>query len=216
MARRRSSGPIIRTPQTAVLRDAQGNEIEITYILARSGRRTTSLTVSQEGLLTIHTTRKASQDYIDGLLVEHCAWILRQMTRQTARRQAALAQVSGLTQEERERTARLAAEHMRTLLAERIRHYEPMLPGDHIEITKVRIAMQRTRWGSCSARGTLSFNVRLYLAPPEALDYVVVHELCHLVHMNHSAQFWALVGQLMPEYRTWRQWLHDHGMTLQF
>lgn len=216
MARRRASGIIVRTQEHAVLRCSDGTSAEITYILARSGRRTTSLTVSQEGILTIHTTRTASQDYVEGLLREHSAWILRQIARQTARLQAAQEQISGLSEAERARSVHAAAEHMRTLLSERIQHYAPMLPTDHIPITKVRIAMQRTRWGSCSARGTLSFNVRLYLAPAEALDYVVVHELCHLVHMNHSAQFWTLVEQLMPEYRTWRKWLHDHGNTLQF
>lgn len=104
---------------------------------------------------------------------------------------------------------------LRPLLQERIAHYEPMLPTEHIGITRVRIAMQRTRWGSCSSRGTLSFNVRLMLAPPEILDYVVVHELCHLSQMNHSAAFWELVGTMDPDWRVHRQWLREHGEELQ-
>lgn len=216
MTRRRASGTIIRTQETAVLQRADGTPVEITYILARSGRRTTSLSVSREGILTIHTTRTASAGYIADLLRLHGDWILRQMERQQERRDAAMEQVAGLTMEEREQTARNAALRMRGLVTERIRHYEPMLPANHIRITRVRLAMQQTRWGSCSARGTLSFNTRLYLAPPEALDYVVVHELCHLVHMNHSREFWALVESLMPDYRTWRQWLKDNGNLLQY
>lgn len=105
---------------------------------------------------------------------------------------------------------------MHLLLEARIAYYEPMLPAEHIRITRVRVAMQRTRWGSCSSRGTLSFNVRLYLAPPEALDYVVVHELCHLVHMNHSKEFWALVESIMPDYKVWRRWLRENGNSLHF
>lgn len=216
MTRRRSSGPIVRTQETAILHGADGTSAEITYILARSGRRTTTLTVSQEGLLTIHTTRTASPGYIAGLLAQHGDWILHQMARQQARREAAQQNAANLTPEERQRSIRLAANHMRPLLKERLQHYEPMLPPEHTRITRIRIAMQRTRWGSCSARGTLSFNVRLYLAPPEALDYVVVHELCHLVHMNHSREFWTLVETLMPDYRIWRKWLKDNGNTLQY
>ena len=79
---------------------------------------------------------------------------------------------------------------------------------------RVAIREQRTRWGSCSSRGTLSFNWKLYLTAPECLDYVVVHELCHLVHMDHSPAFWAEVERIMPDYRTWKKWLRDNGDTL--
>ena len=73
---------------------------------------------------------------------------------------------------------------------------------------------QRTRWGSCSSRGTLSFNWRLALAPLEVLDYVVVHELCHLREANHSPRFWRLVGERRPGWREQRAWLREHGAEL--
>jgi len=79
---------------------------------------------------------------------------------------------------------------------------------------RIRIGDQRTLWGSCSMRGTLSFNWRLVLAPLEVLDYVVVHELCHLHVPNHSKRFWALVEQHRPEWRDQRGWLHEHGPEL--
>ena len=79
---------------------------------------------------------------------------------------------------------------------------------------RIRIGGQRTLWGSCSPRGTLSFNWRLVLAPPEVLDYVVVHELCHVRVPNHSRQFWALVEQHRPSWRRQRDWLRDHGPEL--
>jgi predicted metal-dependent hydrolase len=78
----------------------------------------------------------------------------------------------------------------------------------------VRIANQRTRWGSCSTTGAMSFNWRLLLAPPEILDYVVWHEACHLVHMDHSPRFWSLLERHVPDYRVPRRWLRDHGATL--
>lgn len=78
----------------------------------------------------------------------------------------------------------------------------------------IRIKGQKTRWGSCSARGILNFNWRLILAPPRVLDYVVVHELCHLVHLDHSRRFWARVGAVLPAYPEARAWLTEHGSTL--
>jgi len=73
---------------------------------------------------------------------------------------------------------------------------------------------QRTRWGSCSSTGALSFNWRLLLAPEDVLDYVVWHEACHLAVLDHSARFWALVERHLPGYREPRAWLRRHGPTL--
>lgn len=73
---------------------------------------------------------------------------------------------------------------------------------------------QRTRWGSCSARGAMSFNWRLLLAPAAVLDYVVWHEACHLRLMDHSPRFWALVAEHCPGYEEQRRWLRRHGAML--
>ncbi len=83
-----------------------------------------------------------------------------------------------------------------------------------VDYTSVRIANQRTRWGSCSTTGAMSFNWRLLLGPPEILDYVVWHEACHLVHMDHSRRFWSLLERHRPDYRAPRRWLRDNGATL--
>lgn len=78
----------------------------------------------------------------------------------------------------------------------------------------IRIKSQKSCWGSCSSRGNLNFNWHLIMAPPEILDYVVVHELCHLNHMNHSNDFWQMVGQFIPDYKTKRKWLKENGKYL--
>ena len=78
----------------------------------------------------------------------------------------------------------------------------------------IEVRDQRTRWGSCSTRGTLSFNWRLVLAPFAVLDYVVVHELCHLREPSHSRRFWQLVESRRPEWRAQRDWLRSHGPEL--
>lgn len=104
-----------------------------------------------------------------------------------------------------ERRYRSAA---RSLIEQRCAYYCHITGGVY---TSVTIRDQKTRWGSCSSRGTLSFNYRLIFAPPQVLDYVVVHELCHLTHMNHSKEFWNMVGSVMPDYKTHRKWLKEHG-----
>lgn len=82
------------------------------------------------------------------------------------------------------------------------------------EVRSLTVRDQRTRWGSCTAAGGLSFNWRLLLAPEEVLDYVVWHECCHLVVLDHSPRFWALVARHLPGYEAPRRWLRDHGATL--
>lgn len=78
----------------------------------------------------------------------------------------------------------------------------------------IYVRNQKTRWGSCSSKGTLSFNWRLLFAPPEILDYVVVHEVCHLKYNDHSNRFWHLVSTLFPNYQKCRTWLKENGLTL--
>jgi hypothetical protein len=83
-----------------------------------------------------------------------------------------------------------------------------------VEVNRIQIRDQRTRWGSCSPAGNLSFNWRLVLAPFEVLDYVVVHEVCHLREANHSRRFWRLVESRRPEWREQKAWLNEHGAEL--
>ena len=80
--------------------------------------------------------------------------------------------------------------------------------------SSLSIRGQRTRWGSCSSDAALSLNWKLLAAPLEVIDYVVIHELAHIRHMNHSAEFWALVAEYQPQWKTSRQWLKDHEFAI--
>lgn len=80
--------------------------------------------------------------------------------------------------------------------------------------TRLTLRDTRSRWGSCSHDGALMYSWRLILAPPSVLDYVAAHEVAHLVEMNHSAAYWAIVSRLYPGWRQERAWLHGHGQDL--
>jgi hypothetical protein len=102
-------------------------------------------------------------------------------------------------------------EQARSVLTERTAYFarnHGFKPG------KLRISSAKMRWGSCSARGTLSFTWRLVMAPLEVVDYVVVHELCHLKELNHSRAFWMRVETILPDYKQKRKWLKDNGKSL--
>lgn len=79
---------------------------------------------------------------------------------------------------------------------------------------EIRIKDQKSRWGSCSSLGNLNFNWRILMAPEPVCDYVIIHELCHLLHMDHSAAFWREVEKLCPAYKEYRKWLRENGKTL--
>jgi hypothetical protein len=83
-----------------------------------------------------------------------------------------------------------------------------------LSYNQVRIKEQKTRWGSCSKNGNLNFNWKLIMAPQWVMDYVVLHEICHLRYLNHSKEFWNLVGVYMPEYKKAQQWLKKNGIGL--
>ena len=94
------------------------------------------------------------------------------------------------------------------LIPERVRYYAAKLG---ITYGHVAIRAQRSRWGSCSSKGNLNFNCLLMLTPPEVIDSVVVHELCHRKEMNHSKQFYAEVLRVFPDYHKWDRWLKENG-----
>jgi len=90
----------------------------------------------------------------------------------------------------------------------RVRRFAPIVGVTYNRIT---IKCQKTRWGSCSGKKNLNFNCLLMLAPESVRDYVVVHELCHLIEMNHSKAFWAQVERVLPDWKEQRKWLKSHG-----
>ncbi len=93
----------------------------------------------------------------------------------------------------------------------RAEHFAPILG---VTFGRISVKDQRTLWGSCTPEGNLNFNWRLTLAPPEVLDYLVIHELAHRAHMNHSRRFWEVVEKACPDHKVHRRWLRKNGRAL--
>lgn len=99
-------------------------------------------------------------------------------------------------------------EQAKAVIVERVEYWADKIG---VRPNRIRIKSQKTKWGSCSILGNLNYNWKLIMMPMAVLDYVVVHELCHLMHMNHSVAFWALVKRYMPDYKLQRRWLKDEA-----
>lgn len=110
-----------------------------------------------------------------------------------------------------EAIVRWYVEEAKQVLSERTKYYSGLMDASYGRIT---IRDQKSRWGSCSGKGNLNFNFRLIMAPLEIVDYVVVHELCHLKYMDHSPQFWEEVEKVLPDYKNRQNWLKSHGHLL--
>ncbi|MDO4417360.1 MAG: M48 family metallopeptidase [Eubacteriales bacterium] len=174
--------------------------------IIRSDRRTLSLQVRHNGEILVRAPKHATLAEIDAFVSKNRAWLQKHLAlvrEENARTEPA----DRLTMEE---IRRLADEAMR-VIPDRVAHFAPLVG---VRCGRITIRNQKTRWGSCSGKGNLNFNCLLMLAPPEVIDYVVVHELCHRKEMNHSPRFWAEVARIIPDYRKQEKWLSTEGRKL--
>jgi len=212
--------------------------------LVRSKRKTLSLIVETDGTLTVRAPLRMKAADIRAFLEAKSPWILRKQAEARKAAPAQHRYVDGETflylgkqvplRFVRDRKPALVLDRAfklaqsaqpqaesafqawykkqaRAVLTERAGYFARK---HGFEIEKIRITSARTRWGSCSAKKTLSFTWRLVMAPPEVVDYVVVHELCHLRELNHSRAFWAQVEAILPDYKGKRKWLKENGNLL--
>ena len=174
----------------------------ITYQVIRSSRKTISLEFRPDGSLLVRSPSRLSDGEIRKFVLSKKDWIQAHQCKFHA-----APVVPPMTHSQLEALAREAL----AWFPNRTRLYAPRVGVTYGRIT---IRAQQTRWGSCSSQGNLNFNCLLMLAPEYVRDYVVVHELCHRKHMNHSPAFWAAVEQIFPDYRSAKQWLKENGNSL--
>lgn len=187
----------------------EGVSYTLPYTIIKSKRKTYSISIDGEGNIIFRVPLRASNKDIMKMADEKSHWIITHYLQILEKKNNR--PHSDLTDTQRTALEKRYIEAARSYIPKRVAYYSDMTGGTYNRIT---IRSQKTRWGSCSSKGTLSFNWRLMLAPPAILDYVVVHELCHLKHMNHSADFWKAVESVYPDYRNARKWLKEHGNEL--
>ena len=176
--------------------------MEIKYRIVKSNRKRLSLEINEEGL-TIRAPKRASNSDINKFIKDNEQWIIKHLEKYDQKRK----EYEGVEKLTNEEITSLADKAMK-YIPERVKYYAPLVGVTYGRIT---IRNQKTRWGSCSSKGNLNFNCLLMLTPPEVIDSIVVHELCHRKEMNHSKQFYEEVLRVFPEYHKWNKWLKDNG-----
>lgn len=174
--------------------------------LIRSRRKTIAIEIHPDLSIRVRAPLRMPQYRIMEFLEEKEHWIDLHLEKMRQRQESNADQMSrtSLSEEEIKQLTELAKE----VIPQRVAFFARQMDVTYGRIT---IRNQKTRWGSCSQAGNLNFNCRLMTMPPEVLDYVVVHELCHRKQMNHSRAFWEEVEKVLPDYRVTRQWLKQNG-----
>lgn len=177
--------------------------MDVTVI--RSNRKTAAIRVNADLSVTLRVPLRTAKKDIEKILKEKESWI-RKHQEEITRRQAEYEAKCGprLTHAEIRELADKALKY----IPDRAAYYASVIG---VKYGRITIRNQKTRWGSCSSKGNLNFNCLLMLAPPEVIDYVVVHELCHRKEMNHSAAFWNEVAKVIPDYKESVKWLKAEG-----
>ncbi len=177
----------------------------LVYTLIRSSRKTLGMQIKGTELI-VRAPLSATQKQIDAFVSENAAWAERNLKKAAERQQRAEAQ-GALSEED----IRALAEKARAYIPGRVAYYAGIIGVTYGRIT---IRSQKSKWGSCSSKGNLNFNCLLMLTPPEVIDSVVVHELCHRKEMNHSERFYREVLRAFPDYYKWHGWLRKNGGVL--
>ncbi|MCR4656849.1 MAG: M48 family metallopeptidase [Lachnospiraceae bacterium] len=169
--------------------------------IIKSRRKTISLQIKDQDTVIVKAPYRISQRYIKDFVASHEKWIKSRLKKMKELKESA---GEPLSDEEITQLYKKAGEY----IPARAAYYASEIGVTYGRIT---IRKQKTRWGSCSSKGNLNFNCLLMLTPPEAIDSVVVHELCHRKEMNHSEKFYDEVLKVFPDYFYWDRWLKQYG-----
>ena len=175
--------------------------MNVPYQIIKSDRKTIAIQIKPDGQVVVRCPKRMRIEEARRFAESKADWIEKHLAKRPPQN------VAKYTPKEIEQLR----EQARKLVTERVRYYAPIIG---VTYGQIAIRTQHTRWGSCSSKGNLNFNCLLTLVPLEVLDYVVVHELCHRIELNHSETFWREVEKVLPNYKAQRSWLKENGIRL--
>ena len=175
----------------------------------RSKRKTLAIEIRPDMRVVVRAPEKIPQNEIMKFVEEKQNWIKKHLVQMYFKAEEIKKQKKepALTNADIEKLCQKAL----SVIPDKVKYYAEIMGVTYGRIT---IRNQKTRWGSCSSKGNLNFDCLLMLMPDKVLDYVVVHELCHLKQMNHSKKFWKEVERYMPDYKNYKKWLNENGGAL--
>ena len=172
----------------------------------RSKRKSAAIKITADMQIVVFVPLYVSNNEIERLVISKSKWIDEHMLKVQS------------TIDERSKLEKITSEQIKELadqaveyIPKRVKYYAE---NENFVYNKITIKNLVSRWGSCSTKGNLNFNCLLMLTPDYVIDYIVVHELCHLREMNHSEKFWAEVEKIMPDYQRAVLWLKQNGGNL--
>lgn len=172
-----------------------------------SDRKTISVEIKRDLKVIVRAPKGMKRAEIERFIDNKTGWIEEHLERMRERNESDFKKAKPLLEEEIEELKKRA----QTIIPPKVEVYAKLLK---VNFSNIAFRSQRTIWGSCTSRGNLSFNCLLALCPDDVIDYVIIHELCHRKHMNHSKNFWAMVERYCPEYRNQKAWLKENGCAL--
>ena len=171
-------------------------------LVIKSNRKTISIQINPEKV-TVRVPLKMNQNEINEFLESKRNWIEKHL-KSVSEKQKLLQNTEPYSEEEIKKFIAKAKE----VITPKVEFFAPKIG---VEYNRITIRCQKTRWGSCSSKGNLNFNCLLVLLPDEIINSVIVHELCHIKQMNHSAKFYAEVEKFFPDYKRCHTWLKQNG-----
>ena len=183
------------------MNDTKNENIKL--LIVKQHRKSISIKIRNSSLIEVHAPFGIEDKDIDAFVEKHGDWINAKLA-EMKEAESALNSIDVASKAEFDEKIELA----KKIIPEKCAYYADMIGVDYGRIT---LKAQKTLFGSCSAAGNLNFNIALMFAPEKVLDYVIIHELCHLKEMNHSVDFWHEVEKVMKDYKVERQWLKDNG-----
>lgn len=159
------------------------------FEIKRSSRKTLSIEITREAKVIVRAPQRIKRDVINSFVLKNKEWIYEHVKKREEKNAR-----EALDEVKKEELTALAKE----IIPKKVIFFAKIM---NVRPTGIKITSAQTRFGSCSGKNSLCFSYRIMLYPEKAIDYVVIHELCHILHHNHSADFWREVGKYMPDYK---------------